>query len=78
MHRRPPLTSARPLLASREHHNRHGEQRLTRCLFLLDPREDRVIGAYLQGDLLDEQKAQHLWDAHQWAIHGQQGIKAAA
>jgi hypothetical protein len=78
MRRRPPPTAARPLLASREHHNRHGEQRLARCLFLLDPREDRLIGAYLQGDLLDEQKAQRLWDAHQWAIHGHQNIKAAA
>jgi len=78
MHRRPPLTAARPLLASREHHNRYGEEQLARCLFLLDPREDRLIGAYLQGDLLDEQKAQRLWDAHQWAIHGHQNIKAAA
>ena len=78
MHRRPPLSSARPLLASREHHNRYGQERLARCLFLLDPREVRLIGAYLQEILLDEQKAQRLWDAHQWAIHGQQGIKAAA
>jgi hypothetical protein len=78
MNRRPPPTAALPLLASREHHNRHGEERLARCLFLLDTREDRLIGVYLQGDLLDEQKAQRLWDAHQWAIHGQQSIKAAA
>ena len=76
MHRRPPYTSARPLLASREHHNRHGEERLAWCLFLLYPRENRLIGAYLQGDLLDEEKAQRLWDAHQWAIHGQQSIAA--
>jgi hypothetical protein len=65
MHRRPTPTAARPLLASREHHTRYGEERLARCLFLLDPREDRLIGAYLQGVLLDEQKAQRLWDAHQ-------------
>jgi len=78
MRRQPPPTAARPLLASREHHNRHGEQRLARCLFLLDPREDRSIGAYLQWDLLDEQKAKRLWDVHQWAIHGQQNIKACA
>jgi hypothetical protein len=37
-----------------------------------------LIGAYLQGDLLDEERAQRLWVAHQWAIHGQQDIKAAA
>jgi hypothetical protein len=78
MYRRPPPSSARPLLASREHHNRQGDEHLTRCLFLLAPREDRLIGAYLQGDLLDEQKAQRLWDAHQWAIHGHQNIKADA
>ena len=78
MHCRPPPASARPLLASREHHNRYGEEQLARRLFLLDPREDPLIGAFLQGDLLDEQKAQRLWVAHQWAIHGQQGIKAAA
>jgi hypothetical protein len=77
MHRRPPSTSARPLLASREHHSRCGEEQLARCLFLLDPREIRLIGAYLQGDLLDGQKAQRLCDAHQWAIHVQQSIKSA-
>jgi hypothetical protein len=76
MNRRPPLTSALSLLASREHHNRYGQEQLARCLFL-DPREDRLIGAYHQGDLLDEQKAQRLWDAHQWAIHAQQSIAAA-
>ena len=64
MHRRPPSTSARPLLASREHHRRYGEEQLARCLFLLDPREDHLIGAYLQGDHLDGQKAQLPYDAH--------------
>ena len=55
MHHRPPPTSARPLLASGVHYNRYGEDQLARCLFLLDPCEDRLIDAYLQGDLLDEQ-----------------------
>jgi hypothetical protein len=77
MHRRPPSISARPLLASREHHSRYGDEQLARCLFLLDPREIRLIGAYLKGDLLDGQKAQRLCDAHQWAIHVQQRFKTA-
>jgi hypothetical protein len=91
MHRRPPPTTARPLLATREHRNRYGDDHLARCLFLLDTREDRLIGAYHQGVLLDEQKAQRLWHTHQWATDQQsaqghlqasrpqpQGIAAAA
>jgi hypothetical protein len=52
------------MLVFREHHNRYGQEQLARCLFL-DPREDRLIGAYHHGDILDEQKSQRLWDAHQ-------------
>lgn len=71
MRRRPPPTSARPLLATREHRNRYGDDHLARCLFLLDPREDRLIGAYHLGDLLGEQKAQRLWATNQWATDQQ-------
>jgi hypothetical protein len=77
MNPRPPPTSARPLFAFREYHNRYGEEQLARLLFLLDPREDRLICAYLQRDLLVEQKALRLWDAHQWDIHGRQSNRAA-
>jgi len=72
MHRRPPPTSARLLLATRWHRNRYGGDHLARCLFLLDPHEDRLIGAYHQGDLLDEQKAQRLWHEYQWATDQQE------
>jgi hypothetical protein len=31
-----------------------------------------LIGAYHQGDLLDEQKAQRLWHEYQWATDQQE------
>jgi len=64
--RKPHPSFARPLLASRERPNRHGSQLVVRALFLRHAVRDEIVGAFLQGDQLDTEKAQQLWSKHAW------------